>query len=66
MSDINLTAAFFCGIQDLFGGFLRGGYPESSAQMLRHWSINKSRLNIGRYNRQLSMNEALVETLEIV
>jgi hypothetical protein len=66
MRDINLTAAFLCGVQDLFGGSLRAGHPESSGQLLRHWSINKSGLNIGRHNRQLSMNEALVETLEII
>src|SRR5215813_11579968 len=46
--------------------FLRTGYPESSRQLSRHRSIDKSRLKLGRYNRQTRMYEALVETLEMV
>jgi hypothetical protein len=34
-SDIDLTPAFFCGIQDLICGFLRGSYPEPSRQLIQ-------------------------------
>jgi hypothetical protein len=53
----------FCRIRSLLCSFLRSGYPESSQRLLRRWSIDKSRLKIGHYNRQTSMHEALVETL---
>ena len=53
-------------IRNLLAAFSRSGYPESSRQLSRHRSIDKFRLKIGHYNRQTSMYEPLVETLEMV